>query len=182
MTLHSDGGILHGTWLSEVAMSTSERRLKRGITDLSGTLQEIVPKSSEKYRRGRAQELPPGKIPTGDDALWVLRQLRPVSYSFKSRGPEAKYMRFGFIAEELETVIPQVVRDVGGKSNEVKKAVLYQDLIALLAAAAQSHLLMSEQFSVRLEQIQQQHVKDIEELREQVKQLASTGPRPPAER
>merc|ERR1712107_90406 len=72
-----------------------------------------------------------------DGALWLLRQLRPVSYSFR-KGTESKYMRFGFIADELEGVVPQVVRSVGNQQVSDQKAVLYQDFIALLAAAAQS--------------------------------------------
>jgi chromosome segregation ATPase len=60
-----------------------------------------------------------------------------VSYSFK-KGAESKYMRFGFIADELESVVPQVVRSVGNQQVADQKAVVYQDLIALLAAAQQS--------------------------------------------
>ncbi|OLP93749.1 hypothetical protein AK812_SmicGene24293 [Symbiodinium microadriaticum] len=60
----------------------------------------------------------------------LRRQLRPVSYSFKA-GSESKYMRFGFIADELETTVPQLVRS-GGLENAKK------DLIALLTAAGQS--------------------------------------------
>ncbi|CAE7897069.1 unnamed protein product [Symbiodinium necroappetens] len=60
----------------------------------------------------------------------LRRQLRPVSYSFKA-GSESKYMRFGFIADELETTVPQVVRSGGTKQAP-------EDLIALLTAAGQS--------------------------------------------
>merc|ERR1711862_987862 len=53
-------------------------------------------------------------------------------------GPESKYMRFGFIADELESIVPQVVRNVGDKEVSDQKAVVYQDLIALLAASLQA--------------------------------------------
>jgi septal ring factor EnvC (AmiA/AmiB activator) len=66
-----------------------------------------------------------------------------VSYSFR-KGAESKYMRFGFIADELESVVPQVVRTVGNKQVADQKAVVYQDLIALLAAATQSLSAASE--------------------------------------
>jgi len=63
---------------------------------------------------------------------WVLRELRPVSFNFKD-GPEAKYSRYGFVAQELQQVLPGVVR---GQGEEHLK-VAYQDLIALLTLAAQ---------------------------------------------
>jgi hypothetical protein len=47
-------------------------------------------------------------------------------------------MRFGFIADELESVVPEVVRSVGNREVADQKAVNYQDMIALLAATAQS--------------------------------------------
>lgn len=63
---------------------------------------------------------------------WVLRELRPVSFNFKD-GPEAKHSRYGFIAQELQQVLPGVVRGTG----EEHLKVAYQDLIALLTLAAQ---------------------------------------------
>lgn len=62
----------------------------------------------------------------------MLRQLRPVSYKFKS-GPEAKYSRYGFVAQELQQVLPAVVRGQGDQHL----SVAYQDLIALLTLAQQ---------------------------------------------
>ena len=41
----------------------------------------------------------------------LLKQLRPVSFNFKNSA-EAKQLRFGFIADEVEAVLPQVVRDL----------------------------------------------------------------------
>merc|ERR1712217_548184 len=67
---------------------------------------------------------------------WVLRQLRPVSYNFR-KSTEAKSIRFGFIADEMEHVLPQVVRELPNKdSNEpgTKKGIVYPDLIAVLTA------------------------------------------------
>merc|ERR1719414_2203440 len=64
---------------------------------------------------------------------WLLRELRPVSFYLK-RGPEAKYLKFGFIAQELETVFPNLVRTVGDET----KAVASQDLIAVLTLALQN--------------------------------------------
>jgi len=132
MTMENDGGILHGSWNSESVFVTSDRRLKTDIKPLQRTLRQVVaidpnPKASKQLSGATSN----------DGALWLLRQLRPVSYSFR-KGAESKYMRFGFIADELESVVPQIVRTVGDRDVADQKAVVYQDLIALLAAAAQS--------------------------------------------
>jgi flagellar biosynthesis chaperone FliJ len=52
-----------------------------------------------------------------------------VSFTFR-RGPESKYTRYGFVAQELERILPAVVR-----GQDSYKHVLYQDLIAVLALA-----------------------------------------------
>ncbi|CAJ1353591.1 unnamed protein product [Effrenium voratum] len=68
----------------------------------------------------------------------MLRQLRPVSYNFK-QGSESKYMRFGFIADELESVVPQLIRTNPLKQGLTDvKHVSMIDLVALLTAAGQS--------------------------------------------
>lgn len=68
-----------------------------------------------------------------------MRELRPVSFKLKS-GPEAKYLKFGFIAQELETIFPNLVRNIGGEEGkeEGTKAIASQDLIAVLTLALQS--------------------------------------------
>lgn len=76
--------------------------------------------------------------PTQHDAVeWVLRELRPVSFSFK-QGLDSKGMdgrqRYGFIAQEVERAIPDVVHETGAS-----KAMSYQDFIALLTLAAKDH-------------------------------------------
>jgi hypothetical protein len=63
-------------------------------------------------------------------------------------------MRFGFIADELESVVPQVVRNVGNRNRadyEDQKAVVYQDLIALLVAASQSQTQKLDELSAQNE-------------------------------
>uniref|UniRef100_A0A7S1RR68 Peptidase S74 domain-containing protein n=1 Tax=Alexandrium catenella TaxID=2925 RepID=A0A7S1RR68_ALECA len=161
LTLESDGGILHGSWNSESVLVTSDRRLKRDITPLQRTLRSampgrdaVKPKGLTKVGEGA------GAASGGDGALWLLRQLRPVSYSFR-KGGESKYMRFGFIADELESVVPQVVRTVGDREVSDQKAVVYQDLIALLAAAAQGQAQAVEDLKKNME-------VQLEELRAQL--------------
>jgi len=63
-----------------------------------------------------------------------LRELRPVSFNFK-HGAESKYLKFGFIAQEVETVFPNLVRTV---ENTNTKAIASQDLIAVLTFALQN--------------------------------------------
>lgn len=143
MTIETDGGQLHGSWNVESSLVTSDSRLKTNILPLQHTLRDVIapktlagaPPPAQPGAPGPAQ--PATAAPQADGALWLLRELRPVSYSFK-KGSDSKYMRFGFIADELETVVPQVVRTVGDRDVSSQKAVAYQDLIALLAAAAQS--------------------------------------------
>merc|ERR1712060_725269 len=88
---------------------------------------------------------------------WLLRELRPVSFYLK-RGPEAKYLKFGFIAQELETVFPNLVRTVG---NDDTKSVATQDLVAVLTLALQSlqkeleqHRKLLEDQTVRMERLE----------------------------
>merc|ERR1719421_466326 len=64
----------------------------------------------------------------------VLRQIRPVSFKYKSQS-EAKYSRYGFIAQELEAVLPSVIHTA---PDSGMKAVNYNDMIAVLALGIQS--------------------------------------------
>jgi len=138
-TFETDGGILHGSWSVESALVTSDRRLKTNIMPLQRTLREVVlPRGEQKTSDPASSQ---GQ--RGDGALWLLRQLRPVSYSFR-KGADSKSMRFGFIADELDSVVPEVVRRPGDREVSDQKAVVYQDLIALLAAASQSQQTMIE--------------------------------------
>lgn len=111
------GGMLHGVWYSDHLIHTSDRRLKSNIRPLMETL---------NVQAGHA-----GK--SGNGAVWVLRELRPVSYRFR-RGAESKLERFGFIADDVAATIPQVVHETPSQH----KGIAYQDLIAVLVAAFQS--------------------------------------------
>jgi len=122
----ASGGVLHGTWSSDASTTTSDRRLKKNIMPLYKAFSEGKPEATVD-RQGTK---------TGDrkeNVGWILRQLRPVSFQFRS-GPEGKYSRYGFVAQELQQVLPAVVRGQG----ERHLSVVYQDLIALLTLAAQN--------------------------------------------
>jgi len=138
ISITSAGGTLHGTWSAENALDTSDRRLKKDIMPLGKTL-------AEKMLRVQANEASAddgsaGAVPDADEAQeattadavsWILRELRPVSFKFR-RGPESKYARYGFVAQELARVLPQIVREIDGYHH-----VRYQDIVAVLTLTAQ---------------------------------------------
>jgi len=167
-TFESDGGMLHGSWDVETSLVTSDRRLKTNIMPLQRTLRDVMMPRGEK--KAPASSAGPsagiatsGKRAEGDGALWLLRQLRPVSYSFR-KGMDSKFMRFGFIADELESVVPEVVRRPGDREVSDQKAVVYQDLIALLAAASQSQQKLIEQQQSRMEQLESMQLRMMEKI------------------
>jgi len=139
MSINNIGGTLHGVWMSDVSISTSDRSLKENIKPLQETL------LSNQRKRAAASPTSEQGAEKPNGASWLLRQLRPVSYNFK-QGAEAKHMRFGFIADEIEQVLPQVVRELpeqpqpteeelrGDKPYEKKKGLVYTDLIAVLTS------------------------------------------------
>merc|ERR1719253_1815209 len=73
-------------------------------------------------------------------ASWVLRELRPVSFRLKA-GPEAKFSRFGFIAQDLEKLFPDMVRT---EAESGVRQVVYRDLIALLTVLTQAQHVKTE--------------------------------------
>lgn len=113
------GGSLHGIWYADHIVHTSDRRLKKNIKPLMDSLDTRAAEAGA----------------TEDSARWVLRELRPVSYQFK-RGPESKLQRFGFIADEVQMTIPQVVREHDTPARI--KGIMYEDLLSVLTAALQS--------------------------------------------
>jgi hypothetical protein len=66
--------------------------------------------------------------------LGMLRHLRPVSFKYKQT-QESKYSRFGFIAQEIDTVLPDVVRV---DKTTGKLSLQLNDLIAVLTLGLQS--------------------------------------------
>lgn len=156
MSMNPKGGVLHGQWEADATVTTSDRRLKTSIEPLYRTIAaraksrwgdtEAAPTpaayaapslrgaSSSQSADGETTVAAPPKQqdqPIG----WLLRELRPVSFKLKS-GPEAKYLKFGFIAQELETIFPNLVRT--SDSEQGTKSIAQQDLIAVLTLAIQN--------------------------------------------
>merc|ERR1719329_1492101 len=95
---------------------------------------------------------------------WLLRELRPVSFHLK-RGPEAKYLKFGFIAQELETVFPNLVRK---SPDDETLSVASQDLIAVLTLGIQNLQRNFEdlrsRFEAKLEEQELQNRKLVDQM------------------
>jgi len=147
LTATSTGGTLHGAWNVDNIISTSDKRLKRDIEPLGAAL---------------AKEAGSTDALNADTSIsWVLRELRPVAYRF-TRGSEAKYMRLGFIAQELESVLPMLTRPISDAplGDEAFKGVVITDLIAVLVSHAQS-----------TQRALDAHVQELQSLRHRVADL-----------
>lgn len=113
------GGInnyLHGHWNFEY-ISTSDRSLKENVTPLMQSLQART------------------RLGGYGDLSWesLLEELRPVSYNYKGTSE----MRFGFIAQEMESAIPDVVfTRPGVRQKPDRKGIMYMDLVAVLISLA----------------------------------------------
>jgi hypothetical protein len=134
-------GNFHGVWVSDISLATSDRRFKKDITDLEDSLMENMPSNE-----------------TATTSSWVLRELRPVSFRLK-KGSDSKSLRYGFIAQELEQILPPVVRQMSDR-----KGVLYQDLIAVLTMTAKHH----ETQLIELRREVQKLREEVEELKKEV--------------
>jgi hypothetical protein len=58
--------------------------------------------------------------------------LRPVTFRYK-RGPEAKHIRFGFVAEEVAAAVPELVRTLPGGTL----GIVMSDIVAIVFAKVQ---------------------------------------------
>jgi hypothetical protein len=148
-------------WMADTVVAVSDRRLKEKILPINRALETNY--KALGVESDRRQDGP--KRSGGPQALsWVLRQLRPVSYNFK-KGTDAKSIRFGFIADEMQRVLPQVVRELprqehqqdepAGKQGQQQadsepptKGIVYPDLIAVLTG-------MMKEFSSQMKDVSQ---------------------------
>merc|ERR1719287_119312 len=72
---------------------------------------------------------------------WVLRELRPVSFRIKfmseSKQLATEQLRYGFVAQEVERVAPNLVVKSEGSGGDGKLSLIYKDLLAVLTLAFQ---------------------------------------------
>jgi acyl-[acyl carrier protein]--UDP-N-acetylglucosamine O-acyltransferase len=179
LSVTTSGGTLHGTWSSDAALTSSDRRLKTTIEPLYRTIAERWPGSQTATTSSQALPAGPvpgparrqsaesnlGRTPSKSAMSWLLRELRPVSFYLKrgtesKKGPDPADMKFGFIAQEVEGVLPNLVKETGEAKT---KMIAYQDFIAILTLTAQTH--QDELAELRaLVKTQQQQIDRIERL------------------
>eukprot|EP00927_Polykrikos_kofoidii_P049336 TRINITY_DN43404_c0_g1_i1.p1 TRINITY_DN43404_c0_g1~~TRINITY_DN43404_c0_g1_i1.p1 ORF type:complete len:571 (+),score=84.75 TRINITY_DN43404_c0_g1_i1:72-1784(+) len=82
-----------------------------------------------------------------DPVLWILDRLKPVSYVMKRN--KAAGRRFGFIADDLEEILPDIVH-VDPQDEARLKRVHMMDLLSILAAASQRQ-------QQRIEELERRH-------------------------
>lgn len=113
---------MHGIWSTEHVFMLSDRNQKYDISPLRATL-------------GKEREKIAGPSDNDESGVaWILRQLRPVSFRFKGQDTkELAQNRYGFVAQEVKRVLPNVVRGEGGP--ESTQRLLYDDLLTVVALA-----------------------------------------------
>jgi len=130
-------GQLHGTWLVEAdggnIAGFSDIRLKENVRPLRQTLRETLTTVTQagKSRASSASKAPESMVGDSVESTseWLLEKLRPVSYQYKKGGPQSR-MRFGFMADEMLGLLPQVTRGLEDSAGHV--GIVYQDLLAVL--------------------------------------------------
>lgn len=133
------GGTLHGTWVSTSTLTSSDRRMKYDVLPLFKTImkqhQHNLPQHHMVEDLTDSSSSSSHKL-SGENAVMssIIKQIRPVSFKYKKH-TDSKYNRYGFIAQELEAVLPSVI--MTDKASGMK-AVNYNDMIAVLALGIQS--------------------------------------------
>jgi cell division protein FtsB len=83
------------------------------------------------------------------DAQALFNELRPVSYVMKEKGQvEAKNLRFGFIAQEVEKILPSLVST---DDQTGTKSLMYNDLIAVVVMTLQQELSLTSDLIQRVD-------------------------------
>lgn len=105
-----------------------------------------------------------------DDALEIINRLRSKTYTFKNSFKSFNFdqgKQYGFIAQELEEVLPELVNNgvnptqFDEKGNKVAdavefKAVEYVQLIPILTAGIQEQQVIIESQNTRIEKLEEQ--------------------------
>lgn len=96
--------------------------------------------------------------------LDTLKQLQPKQY--KMIGSENKGLRYGFVAQEIETVLPDLVRDI--EINDDKyKSLEYNSIIAILTKSIQEQ----QQIIDKQQQIIDKQQQVIDQISERINNL-----------
>lgn len=123
-------------------VTTSDRRLKTSIVPLYKKLTKSFNSEQDSSFKTLTNEEKTSSSATSEEqerSLALLRQLRPVSFKYKAN-PESKYSHFGFIAQEVEKVLPDIIGEQQGM-----KIIRENDLVAILTMTIQNMDVISGQ-------------------------------------
>lgn len=98
-------------------------------------------------------------------AAWLVRQLRPVTFTWKE-GPD-RSTKVGFIAQEVDQVVPEAVSKIRAQGYEDMHVLNYDALFTLNVAATQRALVTTDALRERVEQLGKENAL----LREQLGRL-----------
>lgn len=144
LSIYNDGGKLHGSWYVDVTVITSDSRLKTDIKPLQETLRSLQKAKSDAGETTNAES-----SEVTSPAQWIISQLRPVSFRYLKGGGR----RFGFVADDVEQVLPDMVHEENQEDDKgPTKGLLILDFIALLVSAVQSQQQMLQVISRRGEE------------------------------
>lgn len=173
LTLNDEGGTLHGWWgTMSMAVTSSDRRLKDNIQPVFETLRSRHPLIAAQAGDG------------GSVVGAFLDRIRPVSYNLRPDSPAGDHVRFGFIADEMFDVLPEITRVA--KTKERTMGILYEDLISVLTARMQdmfSEMALAtarmQSVESRIQQRKQWRSRRRREAGQAPEARAATPPRPP---
>ncbi|CAJ1389693.1 unnamed protein product [Effrenium voratum] len=85
------------------------------------------------------------------NATALLHELHPAAYHMRG---EPSRIRFGFIADEMEEVLPEVTRHMGADLPSARAGIMYLDLLAVLASSMQELTEEMRTATLRLSQVE----------------------------
>merc|ERR1712137_239772 len=155
-----------------MGITLSDQRLKRNIRPLA------LEKGDDEDEQSGGQRAP----------AWLLRQLRPISFHFRRDAEgdrvaesfleeEETQERYGFVADEVQKVLPSLIRTIPHGDRGDVKGVAQQDLLALAIAAQQAQEARVEAQEIRMQaqelrmQAQQERMEALEAEHERMKGL-----------
>lgn len=110
-----------------VSLGYSPPSVSGAMLDVNGTVNALVYTGSDLTLKNTVTTLP--------NSLNLITRLRPVTFKWNTvTDTMMSGVHAGFIAQEVDTIIPQVVRT----GNAGKKSVAYSELIPYLVSAIQS--------------------------------------------
>ena len=160
-SITGNGNVYCGNVYSNNVLLTSDIRTKKNIATIEGALDKVMqirgvsfnsikdenPEENwEEYAKAMAANAD-GKLPPHVPTIETARQM----------DAEKKWKRIGVIAQEVETVVPEVVRT----SRDGTKAVAYPEMVGLLIEAIKEQQAQIAQQQVMIEELQADRLSSI---------------------